>query len=65
TFMLATGGKGQYIGRLALSLGGTGEIEYGRMRLVPLVDEMKIHDGVKEIFGRYGLELTEKERKKK
>jgi 2',3'-cyclic-nucleotide 2'-phosphodiesterase (5'-nucleotidase family) len=63
--MLATGGEGQYLGRVDLSLSASGEIVEGSMRLVPLEDAIEVHPGVKDLFTQYGLELTEKERDKK
>lgn len=63
--VVATGGEGQYLGRIDLSLSGSGEVLDGSLRLVPLEDAIEIHPGVKDLFAQYGLELTEKERTKK
>jgi 5'-nucleotidase/UDP-sugar diphosphatase len=65
TILLATGGDGQYVGRIDLSLSGMGAITWGELRLVPLEDPIEIHQGVKDLFAKYGLDLTEKERKHK
>lgn len=65
TILLATGGEGQYIGRIDLDLSATGEIAEGRMRLVPLGDDVAIHQAVRDLFAQYGLEITEKEQNKK
>jgi 2',3'-cyclic-nucleotide 2'-phosphodiesterase (5'-nucleotidase family) len=65
TIMLATGGEGQYLGRVDLSLSASGDVVEGSMRLVPLEDAIEIHPAVKDLFVQYGLELTEKERNKK
>jgi 2',3'-cyclic-nucleotide 2'-phosphodiesterase (5'-nucleotidase family) len=65
TLLLATGGEGQYVGRLDLSLTGSGAYEFGRMQIVPLKEEIAVHEGVKAIFEHYGVELTEKDIKKK
>ncbi|UCF05648.1 MAG: bifunctional metallophosphatase/5'-nucleotidase [bacterium] len=63
SFIVATGGAGQYIGRIDLSLLRDGGYSFGRMRLVPLSDEIEIHEDVKGIFRRYGIPLTDKEAK--
>ena len=65
TIMLATGGEGQYLGRVDLSLSASGDVVEGTMRLVPLEDAIEVHPAVKDLFVQYGLELTEKERNKK
>ncbi len=65
TIVLATGGEGQYIGRIDLSLSAGGGIVEGSMRLVPLEDEIEIHQAVRDLFTQYGLELTDKAQKKK
>ena len=65
TILLATGGDGQYLGRIDLSLSGTGAIIWGELSIVPLEDPLEIHEGVKDLFAKYGLDLTEKERKHK
>lgn len=65
TILLATGGEGQYIGRIDLDLTAAGGIAEGRMRLVPLGDDIEIHRAVRDLFTQYGLEITEKEQNKK
>ncbi len=61
TLLLATGGLGQYLGRIDMELSPSGGIDYGRMRLVPLPDDIRIHPGIREIFRVYGIPLTDKE----
>jgi 2',3'-cyclic-nucleotide 2'-phosphodiesterase (5'-nucleotidase family) len=61
TILLATGGQGQYIGRLDLVLSKEGDFMYGKMRIIPLEDDIAIHDGIKELFSSYGVPLTDKE----
>jgi len=63
TILLATGGDGQYLGRIDLSLSGGGVITWGELRIVPLEDPLEIHQAVIDLFTKYGLDLTEKERK--
>jgi 2',3'-cyclic-nucleotide 2'-phosphodiesterase (5'-nucleotidase family) len=61
TLLLGTGGLGQYLGRVDMELSPRGTIEYGRMRLIPLPDDIEIHPGIREIFRVYGIPLTDKE----
>lgn len=61
TLLLGTGGLGQYLGRIDMELSSSGRMEYGRMRLIPLPDEIEVHPGIKEIFRAYGVPLTDKE----
>ncbi len=61
TLLLGTGGLGQYLGRVDMELSPRGRMEYGRMRLVPLPDEIEIHPGIREIFRVYGIPITDKE----
>jgi 2',3'-cyclic-nucleotide 2'-phosphodiesterase (5'-nucleotidase family) len=61
TLLLATGGLGQYLGRVDLELSPSGRMKYGRMRLVPLKDDIAIDPGIKELFRVYGIPLTDKE----
>ncbi len=61
TLLLGTGGLGKYLGRVDLELSSSGSMEYGRMRLIPLSDEIEIHQGIREIFRVYGVPLTDKE----
>jgi 2',3'-cyclic-nucleotide 2'-phosphodiesterase (5'-nucleotidase family) len=65
SIVLATGGSGQYIGRIDLSLSGAGVIEQGQMKLLPLDDSIPLNQEVKELFMQYGVPLTDKERDKK
>ena len=61
TLLLGTGGLGQYLGRVDMELSPEGRMEYGRMRLIPLSDDIEIHPGIREIFRVYGIPLTDKE----
>jgi 2',3'-cyclic-nucleotide 2'-phosphodiesterase (5'-nucleotidase family) len=61
TLLLGTGGLGQYLGRVDMDLSASGKMKYGRMRLVPLPDEIEIHPGIKELFRAYDVPLTDKE----
>jgi 2',3'-cyclic-nucleotide 2'-phosphodiesterase (5'-nucleotidase family) len=61
TVLLGTGGLGQYLGRIDLELSPGGTIKYGRMRLVPLPEEIEIHPGIEELFSVYKVPLTDKE----
>jgi len=65
TLVIATGGEGQYMGRINLSILKSGEYSAAKVDLVPLVKELEIHPGVEALFARYGVELTDKERNKK
>lgn len=65
SIMLATGGSGQYIGRIDLSLSAAGVIEQGQMRLLPLDDSIPLNQEVKDLFAQYGVPLTDKELDKK
>jgi 2',3'-cyclic-nucleotide 2'-phosphodiesterase (5'-nucleotidase family) len=65
SIMLATGGSGQYIGRIDLSLSATGAIEEGTMKLLPLDDSIPLDQQVKDLFVQYGVPLTDKELNKK
>lgn len=58
--MLATGGEGQFIGRIDLELSGTGQIDIGQMNLVPIEDTIELSPGITELFKKYGVELTDK-----
>jgi 5'-nucleotidase/UDP-sugar diphosphatase len=60
TIVVATG-SGKYMGRISLTLGRGGERLAGTYMLVPLKEEIAIHDEVKALFDFYGLALTEKE----
>ena len=61
TLLLATGGLGQYLGRVDMDLSPTEGMKYGRMRLIPLPDEIAIHPSIRELFRDYGVPLTDKE----
>ena len=61
TLLLGTGGLGQYLGRVDMELSPSGGMDYGRMRLIPLPDEIEIHPRIREIFRVYGVPLTDKE----
>jgi 2',3'-cyclic-nucleotide 2'-phosphodiesterase (5'-nucleotidase family) len=65
SIMLATGGSGQYIGRIDLSLSAAGVIEQGSMKLLPLDDSIPLNQEVKDLFIQYGVPLTDKEIDKK
>jgi 2',3'-cyclic-nucleotide 2'-phosphodiesterase (5'-nucleotidase family) len=61
SLMLATGGSGQYLGRINLSLSGAGVITEGQMNLIPLDDSIPLSERVVALFTQYGVPLTEKE----
>ncbi len=65
SIMLATGGSGQYMGRIDLSLSAAGVIEQGQMKLLPLDDSIPLNQEVKDLFMQYGVPLTDKEMDKK
>jgi 2',3'-cyclic-nucleotide 2'-phosphodiesterase (5'-nucleotidase family) len=65
SIMLATGGSGQYMGRIDLSLSAAGAIDEGQMKLLPLDDSIPLNQEVKDLFTQYGVPLTDKERDKK
>jgi 2',3'-cyclic-nucleotide 2'-phosphodiesterase (5'-nucleotidase family) len=65
SIMLATGGEGQYVGRIDLKISAGGRIDDGQLRLEPIEDSIELHPGVKELFKKYGVELTDKEAAKK
>ncbi|HEY5133830.1 MAG TPA: hypothetical protein VII85_09115, partial [Candidatus Krumholzibacteriaceae bacterium] len=65
TIMLATGGSGEYIGRIDLSLSSAGVIAKGEMRLLPLDDSIPLDKKVVDIFRQYGAPLTDKAMDKK
>jgi 2',3'-cyclic-nucleotide 2'-phosphodiesterase (5'-nucleotidase family) len=58
--MLATGGAGQFIGRIDLQLSGAGRTEKGEMNLVPIEDTIKLSPAITELFKKYGVALTDK-----
>jgi len=62
--IVAATGMGQYLGKIDLTLDGSGNYIEGRYSLVTLEAEIEIHPGVKDLFDYYGLELTEKEQTK-
>jgi len=61
SIMLATGGKGQYVGRIDLKISGGHRIDDGEMHVVPVEDSIALHPGVVDLFHKYGVELTDKE----
>lgn len=61
TVLVGAGGGGQYLGRLRLSISGSGEHEAVAIKLVPILEEINLHPGVKDLFDQYGVNLTEKE----
>lgn len=63
TMLLATGGLGQYIGRIDLFVTDAGDFQVRRMRIEALKDEIPVHEEVARIFKSYGVPLTEKEKK--
>ncbi len=65
SIMLATGGSGQYMGRIDLSLAADGAITEGQMKLVPLDETIPLNQEVKDLFTQYGVPLTDKEMHKK
>jgi 2',3'-cyclic-nucleotide 2'-phosphodiesterase/3'-nucleotidase len=64
TIIVATG-TGKYMGRVNLTLSDKGEHLSGTYSLVPLEEDIAIHDEVKALFDFYGLTLTDKEEKKR
>jgi len=62
--IVAATGMGQYLGKIRLTLDGSGNYLTGTYSLVTLEAEIGVHPRVKELFDYYGLELTEKEEKK-
>ncbi len=65
TVLVAAGGAGQYIGKMNLSLDGDGEMVKSYFSLVPLKEEIRVHDSVRHLFNLYGLDLTDKDKKKR
>jgi 2',3'-cyclic-nucleotide 2'-phosphodiesterase (5'-nucleotidase family) len=65
TIMLATGGSGEYIGRIDLSLSSAGVIAKGEMRLLPLDDSIPLDTKIVDLFKQYGAPLTDKAMDKK
>lgn len=65
TVVLATGGMGQYIGRIDLILYGRGRYSVERLKIEPLVEEIEIDSRIKDLFTSYGVALTEREGKRK
>jgi len=64
SILLASGGFGQHMGRIDLSLSESGVITEGRMRLVPLEDSIPLNEKVVDLFKQYGVVLTDKGLKK-
>lgn len=65
TVLLGAGGQGKYMGRLNYLIDRKGEIEQSTVKLIPLSDDIGIHSGIKRLFDSYGIELTDKEARKK
>ena len=65
TVLIAAGGAGQYIGKMNLSLGRDGEMVKSYFSLVPLKEEIRVHDSVRHLFELYELDLTNKDKKKR
>jgi len=63
--IVAATGMGQYLGRIDLTLDGSGNYLTGTYSLVTLEAKIEIHPGVKDLFEYYGLEMTEKEERKR
>jgi 2',3'-cyclic-nucleotide 2'-phosphodiesterase (5'-nucleotidase family) len=64
TMVVATG-SGKYMGRVELTLSEAGEHQSGTYTLVPLREDIAIHEDVRALFEFYGLTLTDKEEKKR
>ena len=62
--LVAGTGMGQYMGRIELTLDGSGNYISGTYSLITLEAKLEVHQGVKDLFDYYDLELTEKERTK-
>ncbi len=62
TMLLATGGLGQYIGRVDLSVTDTGDFQLIRMRIEALEEKIPVHEEVERIFKSYGVPLTERKK---
>ncbi len=65
TVLVAAGGAGQYIGKMNISIDGDGKIVRSYFSLVPLKEEIRVHDSVRHLFDLYGLDLTDKEQKRR
>ena len=63
--IVAATGMGQYLGEIRLTLDGSGNYLTGTYSLVTLEKEIGIHPRVRDLFDYYGLEMTEKEEKKR
>lgn len=57
--MLATGGQGQYVGRVDLTFSSDGRRDFGRLQIVPLLEKIPVHEGVAAIFKSYNIPLAE------
>jgi 2',3'-cyclic-nucleotide 2'-phosphodiesterase (5'-nucleotidase family) len=64
TLVVGTG-MGQYLGKIELTLDGSGNYLTGTYSLITLEAEIEIHPGVKDLFDYYDLELTDKEEKER
>ncbi|MFO7914339.1 MAG: hypothetical protein R6U43_01445 [Candidatus Krumholzibacteriales bacterium] len=65
TVLLGAGGQGKYMGRLNCLIDRNGELEQSTVKLIPLSGDIEIHSGVRQLFDSYGIELTDKEARKK
>ena len=63
TVLVAAGAAGQYIGKMKLSLDSDGKMVESYFHLVPLKEEIRVHDSVRLLFDLYGLDLTDKDKK--
>jgi 2',3'-cyclic-nucleotide 2'-phosphodiesterase (5'-nucleotidase family) len=63
--IVAATGMGQYLGKIELTLDGSGDYLVGSYSLITLEAEIEVHPRIKDLFDYYGLELTEKEEKKR
>jgi 2',3'-cyclic-nucleotide 2'-phosphodiesterase (5'-nucleotidase family) len=65
TVLVAAGGAGQYIGKMDLSLGRDGRMVRSYFNLVPLKEEIRVHDSVRHLFDFYELDLTDKDKSRR
>ena len=64
TIVVATG-SGRYLGRIELTLDGSGKYLGGTYDLVALEEELGIDRRIKDLFDYYGVDLSEKDEKEK
>ena len=65
TVLVAAGGAGQYIGKMNISIDGDGKMVRSYFSLVPLKEEIRVHDSVLRLFDLYELDLTDKDKKRR